>query len=91
MKSDKTPGFDFLYSIIASRAKNPVRHFYYGVKSTGIFCRPGCSSRLPKPENVIFFSTAEGALKAGFRPCKRCSPADKPHDRRSRLIIKVCR
>ncbi len=46
--------------------------FFYGVKTTGIFCRPSCKSKLPKTENVCFFKTAAEARKAGFRPCKRC-------------------
>ena len=48
--------------------------FYYAVKSTGIFCRPSCKSRRPSRENVLFFDTAEEAMAAGFRPCKRCRP-----------------
>lgn len=48
--------------------------FFYGVKSTGIFCRPSCASKPPKPENVVFFNNREEAKRAGFRPCKRCRP-----------------
>ncbi|MFD1421590.1 bifunctional transcriptional activator/DNA repair enzyme AdaA [Lactiplantibacillus songbeiensis] len=48
--------------------------FYYGVTSTGIFCRPSCHSRLPRPEHLKIFLTVEAALAAGFRPCKRCRP-----------------
>jgi AraC family transcriptional regulator of adaptative response/methylated-DNA-[protein]-cysteine methyltransferase len=48
--------------------------FYYAVKSTGVFCRPSCKSRRPSRENVLFFDTAEEAMAAGFRPCKRCRP-----------------
>lgn len=46
--------------------------FFYAVKSTGIYCRPSCKSKLPKRENICFFATAEQAKAAGFRPCKRC-------------------
>lgn len=46
--------------------------FFYAVKSTGIYCRPSCKSKIPKRENVCFFDTAEQARSAGFRPCKRC-------------------
>ncbi|MGI6203849.1 MAG: bifunctional transcriptional activator/DNA repair enzyme AdaA [Anaerovoracaceae bacterium] len=46
--------------------------FFYGVKSTGIFCRPSCSSKKPLPDNVEYFRTAEEAMAAGYRPCKRC-------------------
>ncbi len=46
--------------------------FFYAVSSTGVFCRPSCKSRRPKRENVRYFKTAEQAMAAGFRPCKRC-------------------
>lgn len=48
--------------------------YVYAVKTTGIFCRPGCASRLPRRENVTFFETASAAAAAGFRACKRCRP-----------------
>ncbi|MDQ0351572.1 AraC family transcriptional regulator of adaptative response / methylphosphotriester-DNA alkyltransferase methyltransferase [Alkalibacillus filiformis] len=48
--------------------------FFYAVKTTGIFCRPSCKSRVPNRENVSFFSNATNAHKAGYRPCKRCRP-----------------
>ncbi len=48
--------------------------FYYGVKTTGIFCRPSCKSKSPKRENVEFFDTPEQARESGLRPCKRCRP-----------------
>jgi AraC family transcriptional regulator, regulatory protein of adaptative response / methylated-DNA-[protein]-cysteine methyltransferase len=50
--------------------------FVVGVSTTGIFCRPTCPARKPKRQNVEFFPTAADALKAGFRPCKRCHPMD---------------
>lgn len=46
--------------------------FFYAVRTTGIFCRPSCRSKPPRPENVCYFQTAEQARRAGFRPCKRC-------------------
>jgi AraC family transcriptional regulator of adaptative response/methylated-DNA-[protein]-cysteine methyltransferase len=48
--------------------------FYLGVRTTGIFCRPTCPARKPKPENVEYFATPREALTAGYRPCKRCRP-----------------
>ncbi|MFP5112043.1 bifunctional transcriptional activator/DNA repair enzyme AdaA [Bacillaceae bacterium C204] len=48
--------------------------FFYGVKTTGIFCRPSCKSKAPKIENVQIFLKAEHALAEHFRPCKRCKP-----------------
>ena len=50
--------------------------FYTCVKTTGIFCRPTCRARRPKPENVTFAPTPTEALHAGFRPCRLCRPMD---------------
>jgi len=47
---------------------------FYAVTTTGVFCRPGCSSRRPLRENVRFFGSTAEARAAGFRPCKRCMP-----------------
>ncbi|UOQ50566.1 bifunctional transcriptional activator/DNA repair enzyme AdaA [Gracilibacillus caseinilyticus] len=46
--------------------------FFYAVKTTNIFCRPSCKSRVPNFDNVTIFTQAEDALKAGYRPCKHC-------------------
>ncbi|KOP81171.1 bifunctional transcriptional activator/DNA repair enzyme AdaA [Cytobacillus solani] len=51
--------------------------FFYAVKTTGIFCKPSCKSRVPKKENVRIFQNAEQALQANFRPCKRCKPTNE--------------
>ncbi|MGD0940386.1 MAG: methylated-DNA--[protein]-cysteine S-methyltransferase [Terracidiphilus sp.] len=48
--------------------------FFYAVTTTGVFCRPGCSSRLPLRENIRIFASADDARAAGFHPCKRCKP-----------------
>jgi len=48
--------------------------FYYGVITTGVYCRPSCAARPARQENVRFFSSPETAAEAGFRPCKRCRP-----------------
>ncbi|MZQ84013.1 helix-turn-helix domain-containing protein [Paenibacillus sp. 5J-6] len=48
--------------------------FYYAVKTTGIFCRPSCKSRVPKRENVRVFHDRQTAVEEHFRPCKRCRP-----------------
>lgn len=48
--------------------------FLYAVLTTGIYCRPGCPSRRPKRENVVYFRNRESAERAGFRACKRCKP-----------------
>jgi AraC family transcriptional regulator, regulatory protein of adaptative response / methylated-DNA-[protein]-cysteine methyltransferase len=50
--------------------------FFLGVRTTGIFCRPGCPARKPLPKNVEYFPTANAALTSGYRPCKRCQPLE---------------
>lgn len=52
--------------------------FFTAVKTTGIFCRPSCSARKPRRENITFYSSAREALAHGFRPCKRCRPIELP-------------
>lgn len=53
--------------------------FFVGVKTTGVFCRPTCPARKPKIENCEFFETAQQALLASYRPCKRCRPLSNPN------------
>lgn len=66
--------------------------FFYAVKTTGIYCRPSCKSRLPRSENVLFFATVNEAETAGFRPCKRCQPhTESPQAEQERLITNICK
>ncbi|MDG9670089.1 bifunctional DNA-binding transcriptional regulator/O6-methylguanine-DNA methyltransferase Ada [Hahella sp. CR1] len=52
--------------------------FYYSVKTTGVYCRPSCAARTPRPENVCFYDSREEAEQAGYRPCRRCRPDAPP-------------
>lgn len=63
--------------------------FFYGVRTTRIFCRPGCASRQPRRENIEFFDSPEEAALAGYRACKRCQPAEP--SRAERWIAEACR
>jgi len=66
--------------------------FVTGVRTTGIFCRPTCSARKPRPEHVEFFASTREALFAGYRPCKRCrplEPAGSPPGWLRRLLAEV--
>ena len=66
--------------------------FLYAVSTTGVFCRPSCSSKRPLRKNVVFFETAEAASRAGYRACRRCAPG-RPDPRRERasLFVRACR
>lgn len=63
--------------------------FYYGVKTTGIFCRPSCKAKTPLRKNIIFFNSADDALVGGFRPCKRCRPDMLIYEPEADLIDKA--
>jgi AraC family transcriptional regulator, regulatory protein of adaptative response / methylated-DNA-[protein]-cysteine methyltransferase len=66
--------------------------FWYGVATTGVYCKPSCASRRPNPENATFFETQEQARNAGFRPCKRCRPDGLGADAENAVIVaKACR
>ena len=66
--------------------------FYYSVRTTGVYCRPSCASRLARRENVAFHASPAAAEKAGFRPCKRCRPNGPAlNERRAEAAAKACR
>jgi AraC family transcriptional regulator of adaptative response/methylated-DNA-[protein]-cysteine methyltransferase len=65
---------DERWQMVLDRDTNADGRFWYGVMTTGIYCRPQCPSRRPKPENTRFFTTPQAAHAAGLRPCKRCRP-----------------
>jgi AraC family transcriptional regulator of adaptative response/methylated-DNA-[protein]-cysteine methyltransferase len=50
--------------------------FFAAIKTTGIFCRPTCTARKPKKDNVEFYSTSKDAILNGYRPCKVCNPIE---------------
>ena len=62
------------WQAVVQRNPKAVGKFVYAVITTGIFCKPTCSSRKPNKENVRFFDNWQMAEKNGFRACKRCSP-----------------
>jgi AraC family transcriptional regulator of adaptative response / DNA-3-methyladenine glycosylase II len=70
--------FDRCYRAIQSKDARFDGWFTIAVLTTGIYCRPSCPARLPKPENVRFFPGPAAAQQAGFRACKRCRPDASP-------------
>ena len=59
---------DETWAIILKRDPRFDGQIFYGVRSTGIYCRPSCPSRRPRREQVTFFSGPDTAEQAGFRP-----------------------
>ena len=70
------PTPDQMYQAFAERDASLEGVFFMGVKTTGIFCRPGCRAKTPNRQNVEFFATSAEALAAGYRACKRCKPLE---------------
>jgi AraC family transcriptional regulator of adaptative response/methylated-DNA-[protein]-cysteine methyltransferase len=67
---------DGCWRAVEDRDAGAAGSFFYGVRTTGVYCRPGCASRRPLRTNTVFFETTAAAEADGFRPCKRCRPAD---------------
>src|SRR5713226_1357695 len=62
--------------------------FVFAVRSTGVYCRPSCSSRHASREQVVFFSGPYAAERSGFRACQRCRPRDRA-SQRSEVLDRV--
>ncbi|WP_127076516.1 bifunctional DNA-binding transcriptional regulator/O6-methylguanine-DNA methyltransferase Ada [Rhodomicrobium lacus] len=79
------------WAMIERRQSDADCTFVYGVASTGIYCRPGCPSRVPRRENVRLFADRFEARRAGFRPCLRCDPDGASQaERNAALAAKAC-
>lgn len=91
--SDRSPYAtdDDRWAAIAGRDRDADGAFFCAVRTTGIYCRPDCPSRMPKRRNVAFFDTRAEAEAAGYRPCKRCRPdAESPRRTHAGLIARAC-
>lgn len=82
---------DARYTALVARDKSMDGVFYYGVRTTGVFCKPSCGARTPNRVNVSFHATITDAIAAGFRPCKRCRPDATGADLHAEVVTAVCR
>jgi AraC family transcriptional regulator of adaptative response/methylated-DNA-[protein]-cysteine methyltransferase len=80
------------WTAVVARDPSADGTFVYSVRTTGVYCRPSCSARPARPENVQFHATSGDAVAAGFRPCRRCTP-DQPSliERRVATVTQACR
>ncbi|HEX2723147.1 MAG TPA: methylated-DNA--[protein]-cysteine S-methyltransferase, partial [Gemmatimonadaceae bacterium] len=74
MITTSLPSRDRMYRALTERDGTFDGVFFAAIRTTGIFCRPTCSARKPRPENVEFYPSVRDALGAGYRPCLRCQP-----------------
>ncbi|MEN9728415.1 MAG: hypothetical protein RL434_2781 [Pseudomonadota bacterium] len=80
------------WAALLAREHTADGHFWYSVRTTGVYCRPSCGARTPRPENVDFHESRQSAEDAGFRPCKRCRPEQASlTDRQSGTVARACR
>lgn len=67
---------EIMYEAIVNKDASFEGLFFTAVKTTGIFCRPSCTARKPKLENVEFLNTSKECILKGYRPCKVCRPLE---------------
>lgn len=72
---------DAAYAALASRDRRFDGRLWFGVTSTGVYCRPVCPAQTPKASNVRFFASPAAAVSSGFRACRRCRPDSAPGSR----------
>jgi AraC family transcriptional regulator of adaptative response/methylated-DNA-[protein]-cysteine methyltransferase len=83
---------DVRWRAVESRDANHAGLFFYAVRSTGIYCRPGCGSRRPVRRNVEYFASPQRAEAQGYRACRRCCPDVLDGiDPALSAVIEVCR
>lgn len=80
------------WDAVLARDRNADGQFVYAVRTTGVYCRPSSSARLPKRVNVEFFDTASAAEAAGYRASRRvASDRTAAAERRADLVTRACR
>lgn len=83
---------DERWAAVAGRDEAADDRFVYAVVTTGVYCRPSCPSKRPRPENVRYFSTNDDAEADGFRACRRCRPREQSaRQRRAGIVAEACR
>jgi AraC family transcriptional regulator of adaptative response/methylated-DNA-[protein]-cysteine methyltransferase len=91
-KADIQTTDDPRWAAVVARDATADGTFYYSVRTTGVYCRPSCASRLANPRNVRFHRTTAEAARAGFRACRRCRPNEPPlAQRHAAMIAESCR
>jgi AraC family transcriptional regulator of adaptative response/methylated-DNA-[protein]-cysteine methyltransferase len=69
------------WSAVVKRDRTFDGRFFYGVVTTGVYCRPSCGARIPLRENVRFYDSPAAAERAGLRACLRCRPKEDAGER----------
>lgn len=79
------------WDAVTARNAEKDGQFYFGVVTTGVYCRPSCPARQPLRKNVRFYESPGEAERDGLRPCLRCRPlAGRADDAAIEKIREVC-
>jgi AraC family transcriptional regulator of adaptative response/methylated-DNA-[protein]-cysteine methyltransferase len=79
------------WQAVVEKDKKADGRFFFSVRTTGVYCRPSCPSRLARRENVAFHASCDAAEAAGFRACKRCHPRGASQaERDAALVARAC-
>src|SRR5256885_1386036 len=80
-----------LWKAVSERDAGYDGRFWYGVVTTGVYCKPSCASRGAKRENVRFYTSIEAAQRDGLRACKRCKPDRVESAPTLTVLLAICR
>lgn len=83
--------FEQCWNAVQARDRQQDGRFFFGVVTTGVYCRPSCPSRHALQRNVRFYETPEEAERDGLRPCLRCHPLETSGGAEARQIRELCR
>ena len=79
------------WNAVLARDASQDGNFFFGVSSTGVYCRPSCPAKRPRRENVTFFRRPEEAESAGYRACLRCRPKSASRNPQTDAVKRICR
>ena len=80
------------WAAVQARDARADGQFVYAVRTTGVYCQPSSTARLPKRENVVFFASAAAAEAAGYRASRRArGDAGSAAAGRAALVARACR
>lgn len=92
MNGNASPSLDpeACWNAVLKKDHSQAGRFFYGVSTTGVYCRPGCPARAPQRENVRFYLSIAEAEADGLRPCLRCRPESNDLDPNTQRIRQLC-
>lgn len=83
---------DQRWAAVQARDRAADGQFVYAVRTTGVYCQPSSTTRLPKRENVEFFDSPQSAEAAGYRYSRRAHGSQtSTAAERAAIVARACR